>query len=138
MSATLTRRITTADLMAEIENAGGFTYDPHADRLVIAGEATGYAIALPGTEMVIDSADELRYGITALSAYLPAGTVIGGWYSASDHVYMVELTEIFQGTRAEAIALGISRGQEAIYDLATGECIDTFGRGDRGAASYAA
>jgi hypothetical protein len=41
--------MTLLDVMA---TEGGFTHNPRADELLRAGEATGYAIAVPGTERV--------------------------------------------------------------------------------------
>ena len=38
---------------------------------------------------------------------------------------MIELTELFDVTRAQAIFIGRARQQEAVLDLLTGECIDT-------------
>lgn len=117
---------------------GGFTYDPRADELVRAGEAAGYAIAVPGTERVVGSgsisreefADAFVALVRSYGDMLGEGACIGGWYSPERDVYLIEISEIYHVDRDTAIRLGTARHQEAILDLATGELIPTAGGGD--------
>jgi len=129
---------TTVDLLATIAANGGFTYNPTAGALVEVGSTTGYAIAVPGTEHIVGGADITREAFIAAVAELvtehadqfAAGAVLGGWYSEDRAVYMVELTMIFHVDRTFAIEIGRITNQEAIFDLATGETIETGGSGD--------
>jgi hypothetical protein len=121
-------------LLDKITADGGFTYDPGTDSFVSVGEATGYVIAIPGTEMLLGSAGMTRDQFAARFAALVSdavtghGVYVGGWLSP-DRGYLIELSEVHNVDRATAIAIGVARNQEAIMDLATGEFIDTGGTG---------
>lgn len=127
------------DLLTAIERDGGFTYSVWADALIHIGETTGYAIAVPGTEILLGPADLTRAEFadrfaavlrrTMQSDDTPFPAYVGGWLSP-ERGYMLELSEIRQVTRAQAVTLGTERGQEAILDLATGEMINCGGHGD--------
>lgn len=127
----------TASLLDTLKADGGFTYDPRSGELLRVGKATGYAIAVPGTERVVGRrsitrerfADEFARLIESYRGKL-SGRVIGGWYSPERGVYLIELTEIHRVSRARAVRMGQARNQEAILNLATGEFIDTGGTGD--------
>ena len=128
----------TPDLITTIERDGGFTYDPTTGELVVVGRASGYAIAVPGTEHVVGGATATRETFAEAVAHIlltyadeiTDGAVLGGWYSEDREQYLVELSEIWDVDRADAILLGTARRQEGILDLATGEYIPTGGRGD--------
>src|SRR4051812_6967806 len=132
----------TTDLISEIKINGGFTFAPLDDRLIIVGEASGYAIAVPGTEHVIGTGSISREAFAAAVAdvvcryadMIADGVMIGGWYSADRDQYLIELTRIYHVSRAEAISLGEITNQEAIFDLASGEEIPTGGARDRAPA----
>lgn len=135
------RRIGQVNLQHEIAKNGGFTYDPAKGGLLKVGEAKGFAIAVPGTEEIVGngevSRDDFAKGVAKVlmkhRARIGNGAVLGGWYSPERNQYMVELTEIHPpDDREGAIRLGRKRNQEAIFDLSTGETIDTGGTGDAG------
>lgn len=127
------------DLLEAITRDGGFTYSVWADALVHVGEATGYAIAVPGTEVLLGPASlsreefadrfaaVLRRAMQSDGHTLP--TYVGGWLSP-ERGYMIELSEIHHVSRTEAVTLGTERGQECVLDLASGEFIDCGGKGD--------
>jgi hypothetical protein len=129
---------TSLNLVKAIETDGGFTFDPADDALVVIGEATGYAVARPGTERVVGTQGITREAFAEAVADLLiehaaafcTGAVLGGWYSPERGVYLVELTDVLRVDRAEAVRVGTERHQEGILDLATGEYIPTGGRGD--------
>lgn len=117
-----------------ILSEGGFTFDVATSGLVRVGEASGYVVALPGTEMLLGPADLSREEFAVRFADLVAdarvrGVFVGGWLSP-ERGFMIELSEVHQCSRAAAIRLGVQRNQEAILDLATGELISTGGSGD--------
>jgi len=136
---------TLPNLLDTLKSDGGFTYVPDTD---VLNPASGYAIAVPGTERIIGNnlitreafAQAFASVVTDLWQYAKPNetfgdfsveTAVGGWYSEDRGVYMIELTEVWHGmTRAQAVAVGATRDQEAIYDLSTGEEIKTGGRGD--------
>ena len=130
------------NVLDSILTDGGFTYDPRSDRLVRVGEATGYMIAIPGTEQLLGPAcltrDEFVTRFVALvrRAVVGDGVYVGGWLSP-DRGFMIELSELFRGDRVSAVRLGALRNQEAILDLGSGELISTGGTGDGAAASAA-
>lgn len=134
----MTATIATPDLIQTITDNGGFTYDPTANALIEVGSTTGYAIAVPGTEHVVGTADVTREAFIAAVADLittyadkfAAGAVLGGWFSEDRGVYLVELSMIFRVSREFAVEIGQILNQEAIFDLATGETIPTGGHGD--------
>jgi hypothetical protein len=106
-----------------LTETGGFTYDPQSGALVT--DCDGYSVAVPGTEVIVGDAsathgelaeriaDVIMVGRMVDYRYGPL--LVGGWWSPSRSVYMVELSEIV-ADRDEAIALGKRRHQEAIYD----------------------
>jgi hypothetical protein len=129
----------TPNLQAEIEANGGFTYDPKTGGLLKVGEAKGFAVAVPGTEETVGvggvTREAFAHGVAKVvmkhRAAIARGAVLGGWYSPDRNEYMVELTEIHPpDDREGAIRAGRERNQEAIFDLATGETINTGGTGD--------
>jgi len=129
----------SVDLLEAISTNGGFTYDPTTDHLYDGSTPQhGFAIAVPGTEYVLGDASLTREGFAEAFAtvvlnneyYIASGCVVGGWYSTERGVYMVEITDIFDIDREDAVRIGRLRNQEAIYDLATGEEIPTGGTGD--------
>lgn len=130
--------MTTTTLLDTLATDGGFTYDPATDAVLQVGQATGWAIAVPGTERVVGTTGITREAFAAAFAdivtgygdQLADGAVVGGWYSEDRGQYIVELTEIHKVDKATAVALGIARGQEGIFDLATGEYVETGGHGD--------
>jgi hypothetical protein len=125
------------DLVGTIARDGGFTFAPLGG-LIPVGSVTGWAIAVPGTERVVGHAGITRETFAAVFADLmiefereiAAGAVVGGWYSEARGVYMIELTEIHDLPREEAVEIAVDRDQEAIFNLATGEYVATGGNGD--------
>jgi hypothetical protein len=127
------------DFLATIKTNGGFTYDPKKGGLLEVGKAKGFAVAVPGTEHVVGnedvSRDDLAKGIASVvmkyGDQIGGGAVLGGYYSEQRKKYMVELTDILPPHDREAAILeGKKRNQEGIFDLATGDYIDTGGTGD--------
>lgn len=120
-----------------IRTNGGFTYDPELDQIIEVGRTSGFAVAVPGTEHVVGTADideeafveAVSKIVTEYADHIHRGAFLGGWYSSDREVYVVELTEIVQDP-TWAKFLGHIRHQEAIFDLATGEAIPTGGHGD--------
>lgn len=129
------------NLMTTIETTGGFTYDARTDALVTVGEASGYAIAVPGTERIVGTgsltreafADRFVDVVREFADLIDNGAYVGGWYSEDRDVYMIEITEIHNVDRDTAVAIGEARNQEGIFDLANGEFIATGGTGDAAA-----
>jgi hypothetical protein len=125
-------------LLDVMEAEDGFTYDPRADLLITSGQATGYAIAVPGTERVVgsgsisreDFADEFVSLVRSYGDLLGEGACIGGWCSPERDVYLIEISEIHHVDSDTAVRLGTARNQEAILELATGELIPTGGNGE--------
>jgi hypothetical protein len=130
----------TADkLIHSIKANGGFTYDPTKGRLLQVGKDKGFAVAVPGTEQLVGngevSREDFAKGVAQVvkqhADKLANGHVLGGWYSEDRNAYMVELTQIMPAhDRAGAIAEGMRRNQEGIFDLSTGDYIPTGGTGD--------
>jgi hypothetical protein len=131
--------VQTLPLLDVIFTDGGFTYDVRSDSLLRVGEATGFMIAIPGTESLLGPVNLTRGQFAdrfaALVASAPIGedTYVGGWLSP-ERGYMIELSELHHCDRYDAVALGVERNQESILDLATGEFIATGGMGDTTAA----
>jgi hypothetical protein len=121
---------TIASLRELIDTDGGFTFDPTRGTLIEIGSTEAYAIAVPGTEQVIRANESFVAAVRALSRRCAVEIadrecVIGGWFSPERGHAMIELAEILDVTRAQAIFIGRARQQEAVLDLATGECIPT-------------
>lgn len=124
-------------LITSIHDTGGFTFDPRKGGLVEVGKVKGVAVAIPHTETIVGHGenvdrDEFIKGVTnVIMQYGEAfanGAMLGGWYSEDRSVYMVEVTDLVPD-REEAIKLGKQRNQEGVFDLGTGEYIDTGGTG---------
>ena len=121
---------TIASLRELIDTDGGFTFDPTRGTLIEIGSTKAYAIAVLGTEHVIRAGESFMATVRALTRrhaveIADRECVIGGWFSPQRGHAMIELTELFDVTRAQAIFIGRARQQDAVLDLATGECIDT-------------
>jgi hypothetical protein len=121
---------TIASLGELIQTDGGFTFDPTRGMLIEIGSTEAYAVGVPGTEHVIVAGASFIAAVRALThryavEIADQDCVIGGWFSPERGHTMIELTEILDVTRAQAIFIGRARQQEAVLDLATGECIDT-------------
>jgi hypothetical protein len=116
---------------------GGFTYDPRKGGLVKVGTVKGVAVAVPGTETPVGSgsvsrADFVRAVADVIMQHgdkFADGAMLGGWYSSDRDTYMVEVTDVIPD-RETAISEGKRRNQEGVFDLGTGEYIDTGGTGD--------
>lgn len=129
------------NLIAAIEDNGGFTYDLRSDALMIPGETTGYVIAVPGTERIVGAgavsreafADRFATVVREFADLIDSGAFVGGWYSDERDAYMIEVSEVHNVDRDTAVAIGQARNQEGIFDLATGEFIGTGGTGDAAA-----
>src|SRR5262249_23096745 len=121
---------------------GGFTYDVHSGSLLRVGEASGYMIAIPGTEMLLGPADlnreefATRFAALVSEAAVGEGVYVGGWLSPV-RGFMIELSELHHCDRDSAVKLGVARGQEAVLDLATGQFIGTGGHSDGGGSAAA-
>ena len=121
-----------AGLRELIDTNGGFTFDPTRGVVIEIGSTEAYAVAVPGTEHVIGAGASFVAAVRALTGRYAVELadpsrecVIGGWYSPERGHAMIELTEILDVTRAQAIFIGQARQQEAVLDLLTGECLDT-------------
>lgn len=135
----------TTDLLNAITTGGGFTYNPATDLLIEVGSVHGYAIAIPGTERHLGKCGVTREQFAEqfanllsdplMQVYLKDGALVGGWYSPEKDVYMIELSDIWDVPRDIAVSVGKYEGQEAIFDLYTGEEIPTGGTGDAVAAA---
>lgn len=133
-------------MLKEIDENSGFTYDPKSGRLLQVGKDKGFAIAVPGTETVVGvekvNADDINRAdfargvaqvIMKHKALIDHGAVVGGWYSPERNQYMVEISQIIpENQKDKAIQLGMDRNQEAIFNLGTGETISTGGTGKLG------
>ena len=127
----MTTALQESVLMTELRANGGFTFNPHTSRLVNIGDVTGYAIAIPGTEHVLGSGDisgaefdRAFYSVVLAAVLSNDHAFVGGWYSSDRDAYMIELSEIHNVTRDDAIVLGVERNQEAILNIGTGEFIN--------------
>jgi len=125
------------ELLGALKTDGGFTYDPKKGALVRVGTVNGIAVARPGTERLVGKGDVSREDFAnAVADVIEAhgdefgrGAMLGGWYSEDRDAYMVEVTDVFPD-RESAIKAGRERNQEGVFDLKTGEFIDTGGSGD--------
>jgi hypothetical protein len=116
---------------------GGFTFNPRKGNLLQVGKIKGVAVAKPGTETVIGNGDISRADFIQKVANViekhgdafANGSMLGGWYSPDRDIYMVEVTDLFPD-RESAIIAGKERNQEGVFDLGTGDYIDTGGTGD--------
>jgi len=123
----------TRALLDTLRTDGGFTYDPRKGLQVHVGDRVGYVIAVPGTERLLgpgsmdaESFDRAFSEVTeAYGPQLAKDAYVGGWYSDERDSYMIELSKLYDVSRAAAVRLGHARGQEAIFDIGTGEEIDT-------------
>lgn len=90
----------------------------------------GYMVAQPGTERVFTSLasldpTDLRHYIDDFQTYLDMpGNFMGGWVDPTDHQVYLDISSRVTD-RDQAIALGKSNHQLAIYDLGTGDEIRT-------------
>jgi hypothetical protein len=124
-------------MIKSMKESGGFTFDPRKDALVKIGSVKGVAVAIPGTETVVGSGNVSRDAfikgvadvIEKHGEKFANGAMLGGWYSPDRDIYMVEVTEVFPD-RESAILAGKQRNQEGVFDLGTGDYIDTGGTGD--------
>lgn len=124
-------------MLDALKNDGGFTYDPKKATLVKVGTVNGVAVARPGTERIVGRGDVGREAFASAVAdvieahgdKLGKGAMLGGWYSPERDAYMVEITDVFPD-RASAVKAGRARNQEGVFDLKTGDYIDTGGSGD--------
>jgi len=127
----------TKGLFDALRDDGGFTFNPRSRALVRTGEQRGYAIAVPHTEVMLGNEGMTREQFQDAFVRVVAknrdaiarGAYIGGWKSDGRGDYLVELSEIHDVSRDEAIAIGRGRNQEAIRDMMTGEFLDTGGTG---------
>jgi hypothetical protein len=124
-------------LIQSIHDTGGFTYDPRTGGLVKVGTVKGVAVAVPHTEQIVGmgaqvNREEFIGGVADViqkhGEAMANGAFLGGWFSEERGAYMVELTELIPD-RTKAIALGKARNQEGVFDLGTGDYIDTGGTG---------
>jgi hypothetical protein len=124
-------------MITSIHDNGGFTFNPSKGGLVEVGSVKGVAVAVPHTETIVGHGenvdrDEFIRGVTDVimkhGDHFANGGMLGGWYSPERQVYMVEVTDLVPDREA-AIKLGKERNQEGVFDLETGEYIDTGGTG---------
>lgn len=127
------------DLIGTMRREGGFTYDPVRHKLLRPGIGVkGFAIAEPHTEHLLGSGDITREQFSAAvadlmkanRAHFAHGGKLGGWYDPDRDTFMVELSNIHDVPRDQAIKLGQSRNQVAILDMGSGEFIPTGGTGE--------
>lgn len=121
----------------EDEGGGGFTYDP-----AIADYPTqGIAVGRPGYSEIMtadaffsdpDRARQFIRGFVEKMRNDPdtADSVVGGWYDRDNDEIVLDRVDIIED-REEAIRLGRERNEQGVFDLATGEYIDTGGTGGR-------
>jgi len=125
-------------LLGALKADGGFTYNPEKGTLVQVGTVDGVAVARPGTERIVGKGDVSREDFANAVADVieshgdefSKGAMLGGWYSEDRDAYMVEVTDVFPD-RASAVKAGRERNQEGVFDLKTGDFIDTGGTGDQ-------
>ena len=130
----------THDLFARLtdpaEEFHGFTFDPHAQKIVDAPTPKGrYLVGvLPGvdgipiTELTPQMLDETARFYQNLFDGNP-DIMLGGWVDENTGLAYIEPSQIVQ-TRSEALTLGQSRGQLAAWDLTGSEINTNFGRPD--------
>ena len=116
---------------AVVHTVSGVRDDGGATVSVIAGALVptrGYVVAVAGHEHRTPWPRDLRSQAARVQAYVhdhraalaQAGHYLGAWRDGADVV--LDVVEILP-ERAAAIAAGIARGEDAIYDLARGEDI---------------
>ncbi|XVV04506.1 hypothetical protein ACQPW3_03555 [Actinosynnema sp. CA-248983] len=102
---------------------GGFTVDPATGAAV----ADGYAVSVdPYYERTHDqpvTADDLAaYLVTAQRAFALPRRVLGGWHDPDSGRVHLDVSVVVP-TLAEALELGRSAGQLAVFDLAAGNSV---------------
>jgi len=126
------------ELLHALKTDGGFTFDPKKGTVLKVGTVNGVAVARPGTERIVGRGDVSREDFANAVADVimkdgdtfAHGALLGGWYSPDRDAYMVEVTDVFPD-RDSAVKAGKERNQEGVFDLKTGDYIDTGGTGDR-------
>ena len=112
--------------------AGGFTFHINSRRY----PASGYAVALAGYSSITPARsfteDLLISYLDTHSAKFDASPHLhlGGWFDTAHEEMVLDLVEVFED-RDAAIQAGISRNEQAIFDLANGIEIPTYGTGMR-------
>ncbi len=105
------------------QQVGGFTYDPRTGQL----PNKGVAVALVGHSAVFSMSDwHSRFEFALVTFLTRVGELLasngrvklGGWYDRVQNRVYLDLVEVFPD-RASAVAEGQSRGELAVFDLAT-------------------
>lgn len=133
-----------AKLVRRVNTKGGYTVrptdqdnDPSTPPAMVEAK-TGFAVAVKGHTRVIDAeawkehgADHVQQYITDKQTVLEANPRLnlGGWRDADTGNVWLDVTEVVPD-RAEAISLGKSRGEQAVFDIEHSQEIDTGGTGD--------
>lgn len=103
---------------------GGATIDPRTGEFVTAG---GIVVAVPGYESIIPARDFDHDALEAYAYYNAAALEntpalkLGVWIDRQPRVYL-DVVELITD-RPRALGLAKQRGEQAVYDLDTGETI---------------
>lgn len=126
-----------SSIIAKTLKFKGLTIRPNGempeDGIVVAVRGTNKEI--PADDFFSGAADEqIADWIAGHAEQLDAGGefFIGTWFDEENNEVVLDVAERFTD-RDEAIQAGRDRNQQKIYDIGTGELIDTGGTGDRAA-----
>jgi hypothetical protein len=122
-----------------IAEQGGLTYNPDARTLV----TSGVPIGRPGHSEIIDDQIDPQRTSDEIAAYLtnlrdagsersgPFGEAeLGIWHDKEHQEIVLDWVDVAPN-RTEGVRLGRERGEQAVFDLDTGDLIPTGGTGGR-------
>lgn len=110
-------------LFNHLKNESGFTIDNHLNHYT----GTGYAVALPGTEIKIPrrflTLELFTTIVLGLADRLAKNENVGAWHRAGYYYFDIS---VVKHDREEAKRLGEQYKQEAIFDFVTKDVIFLF------------
>jgi GNAT superfamily N-acetyltransferase len=127
--------VSGADLVERIQVEEGFTLDPRAEEF----PTSGFSVAVSGFSAIITREEFEKPGVAEqfIADYLMKmrddgvdDLFIGGWWDTENDEIVLDRVEVFDDEQ-EAIAAGRERNEQAIFDLANKQVIDTGGTGGR-------
>lgn len=123
-------------LQDKVLNDGGFTLSPTTGKFV----ETGIAVGVPGHSAIIKASEFSKPGVAEkfFSDYMKklrkdkasGRTHVGGWFDREHGEIVLDRVDLYTSVQ-DGIKAGRDRGEQAVYNLDTGEEISTGGTGGR-------